>query len=892
MVTASFSPDGYRVVTASSDRTARVWNADTDTEVARLRRPEWDQWTVLSPDLARVVVIGSGLGAEIRDAATGRLQVALTPAAGVGDAARAAGVQHAAFSADGARVATASLDGMARVWDVATGRELLVLRHSHGLETVAFSPDGSRIATASRDSKARVWDAETGDLQREVGEHRGYMRAVVFSPDGGRLVTTSDLEQRVRLWDISSGELLRVFWYAAGWLHAALFDADGQRLLVVSKSNVMFVSDVSRGSTIATLEGHSTGFTGGAFAADASRLVTLHQDGSACVWDLPTGRNLVTVRSRRSRFVSATFADGGSTLRTISVDGVQRDWPLDPLPTACARSPRVPTVEDWARMNVGSDHRAEGHRSWIRQSVCDTVRLAERAWDIDRGNRDGLFQHGRMVRTALSILVRHESTVDRDAAGPPWSNGSSCLSFDVLRRAFRLLERAATLPDAPAEFRSGLEAARRAFRPHVFTFGGIDTAFDAADHASPIDMEPHWRLLRGVEPPSVGSEWTMPAFDDGAWKDVRLPVGYGRDMPPHGSRTVLSDMRDGYSTVFLRRRFAVGAPGDWRSLRLLVRHDDGFVAWLNGVEVFRSSAGRLDTTVPFDALATTGRRRTKTRTIDLEPQLLRRGDNVLAITGLNAALDDDDFFLIASLDGRRRPDAERDNELADSLRIDGDAAAARLQRMYLDARLLARRGKHRDAVQILTEVRERDATSLPPLCRLVESLRTVGDEARADEFLRAALDSEPPVVDDNFRRLFDAAWETLRRPHQGLEAYCHAALQARRTRELRLPVYVEPLTLVGIACYRLGLYGDAHEALSRAQSMWDLAHFGKSQPRNLAFLTMSKHRLGRHDEARKLFRKLRDPSKTTGWVSSDYILETARLVGLPLTDATVAPPRE
>ena len=64
------------------------------------------------------------------------------------------------FSQDGTRIVTSSGDGMARVWDAATGVEVAVLRgHANVVTSAVFSPDGMRIVTASGDGTARVWDA-------------------------------------------------------------------------------------------------------------------------------------------------------------------------------------------------------------------------------------------------------------------------------------------------------------------------------------------------------------------------------------------------------------------------------------------------------------------------------------------------------------------------------------------------------------------------------------------------------------------------------------------------------------------------------------------------------------------------------------------------------------
>jgi WD40 repeat protein len=106
---AAFSPDGTRIITASDDNSARVWDAASGSSLIVLR----------------------GHMAE---------------------------VTAAAFSPDGTRIVTASWDETARVWDAASGRSLLVLRdHMAEVTTAAFSWDGTRIVTASWDKTARIW---------------------------------------------------------------------------------------------------------------------------------------------------------------------------------------------------------------------------------------------------------------------------------------------------------------------------------------------------------------------------------------------------------------------------------------------------------------------------------------------------------------------------------------------------------------------------------------------------------------------------------------------------------------------------------------------------------------------------------------------------------------
>ena len=79
-----------------------------------------------------------------------------------------------AFSPDGQRIVTGSEDRTAKVWEAASGHELVTLKgHSNGILSVAFSPDGQRIVTGSLDQTAKVWEAANGqELLHAQGAQR------------------------------------------------------------------------------------------------------------------------------------------------------------------------------------------------------------------------------------------------------------------------------------------------------------------------------------------------------------------------------------------------------------------------------------------------------------------------------------------------------------------------------------------------------------------------------------------------------------------------------------------------------------------------------------------------------------------------------------------------
>ena len=114
-------------------------------------------------------------------------------------------------------------DNSVRLWDAATGAPLAVLAgHENEARYLAFSPDGSRLASASMDQTVRLWDGTTGRPIKVLQGHAGWVNQVAFSGDGGRIVSVSH-DQTLRLWDAADGELIAVLRGHAGFVWAVAY---------------------------------------------------------------------------------------------------------------------------------------------------------------------------------------------------------------------------------------------------------------------------------------------------------------------------------------------------------------------------------------------------------------------------------------------------------------------------------------------------------------------------------------------------------------------------------------------------------------------------------------------------------------------------------------------
>ncbi|MBI2929545.1 MAG: serine/threonine protein kinase, partial [Verrucomicrobia bacterium] len=454
VVDVAFSPDGERVLTASLDATARLWDSSRGTALLKLAGHRGAvtaaSW---SPDGRRIVTAGADGTARIWDAASGTQLLKLK--------GHSRGLTSARFSPDGQRIVTGSLDRTARVWRADTGDKVLSLTCDDAVYSVAFSSDGQRIVTGSADEKATVWDAATGEkslviqppsarIPARAGDPTTFYAG--FAPDGNSIVTASQ-NQLVNLWDATTGAWLFELKGKPHWLSprqndlplTASFSPDAQRLIVGGLDFAANVWQLDGQTNLFTLKGHEAEIVSTAFSADGRFIVTGSYDHTAKIWS-GAGTTESLSLDRHTKVVSgAAFSPDGGQIVTASWDGTAIVWAaatgerlfrldhgtnavwrvaFSPEGTRILSGAKDGTFRIWDAFSGQELLKVQGHTREIytaefsqdgRRMLTAAADSTAKLWDASTGRELHRFDHNQLsVMAAFSPDGRRIATVCND----------------------------------------------------------------------------------------------------------------------------------------------------------------------------------------------------------------------------------------------------------------------------------------------------------------------------------------------------------------------------------------------------------------------------------------------------------------------------------------------
>lgn len=330
----SFRPDGKQLLAGMQNGDVTLWNLESTappTEVAAadaadplLQAPQPAEAAapagaphliVLSPDgklMAATDAINDRPVIIVRDFATGRT---LRTLLGHENA-----VLSLAFSRDSSRIVSGSVDGTARVWDLADEKFSELARfpgHSGSVTAVAFSPDGQQVVSGSVDKSLKLWSVSDSQELMDFPGHTAAIVSVAVLPNGQPVSASAD--RTVRVWNPGNGQAVRSQTEPAAVTAFAL-SPDGSRIAVAAKDQSVRIYAAGGGAAQATLTGHHQPIHSLAFSFDNTRLVSGGADDLSLVWDLADGRllELVPLPNSRNERQQPLAGDAPARLTTVA----------------------------------------------------------------------------------------------------------------------------------------------------------------------------------------------------------------------------------------------------------------------------------------------------------------------------------------------------------------------------------------------------------------------------------------------------------------------------------------------------------------------------------------------------------------------------------------------
>lgn len=285
----AYTPDGSRLLSASTDSTVKVWDRASGSLLSTLG-PDV-HGLAFSPAGDRVAALSNGI--DIWDVGGSKL---MSFSKFNEQESHTSNIVSAAFSPDGTVLATGSWDDTVKLWSLSDGSLIRTLEgHGNNVSSVAFSPDGAWLAGSGSDSSdgkgnnsATVWTVADGTIHLRLEGHESHVDQVRFSPDGSRIATASD-DRTVRLWSSADGKLLHTFEGELGEAaESVAFSPDGTVLATGWWDNRIRFWTVDDGRRLPERYKHGAIISMIVFNPDGAEFAAGTDDPAIAIWTSPT----------------------------------------------------------------------------------------------------------------------------------------------------------------------------------------------------------------------------------------------------------------------------------------------------------------------------------------------------------------------------------------------------------------------------------------------------------------------------------------------------------------------------------------------------------------------------------------------------------------------------
>ncbi|EYF00115.1 effector-associated domain EAD1-containing protein [Chondromyces apiculatus] len=336
VVACAITPDGRHLVSASVDRTLRLWALGSGDTVAVLRGHE-DDITACAVTADGKTVVSASTDATVRlwDVAAKRLTATLD---NQGRWATSCGV-----SPDGQRIVVGSDNGALTVWERASFSRVAALEgHTDYVTACLITRDGRRLVSASRDRTVRVWDLASGSCERVLGrEVRGGEEGPEVVParrdekawvtalvplSGGTHVLAASGDGLVLQWEIATGRCVRRFGEGQGRVDSLATLHAERHLLCGMSTGAVHVWEIASGQRVRVIEAHEGALSAIAVLPNGRRMVSASHDRSLKLWEVGSPEGFSSQGRHAEPVAACAVTPRGNRAVSASEDGTLKVW--------------------------------------------------------------------------------------------------------------------------------------------------------------------------------------------------------------------------------------------------------------------------------------------------------------------------------------------------------------------------------------------------------------------------------------------------------------------------------------------------------------------------------------------------------------------------------------
>ena len=420
VTSAVYSPDGSRIVTASGDRTAKLWDKN-GTFLKEMEQGEAIHDVAFTHDGKKIITVGYGHLVKMWDAEGNYIKDLIGH--GCRPVFNFCNVNKIAIAPDDQTIVTVSSDQNVIMWNY-KGEKIKELAEHRALNgwvnTVAFSPDGKYFATAGGD-----WD-RTVQLYNVKGDHIASLTKdnctekshwdcgisdVAFSPNGAFLVTAS-ADKTIKMYDLA-GNYLKPLTDHSARVNSVVFSPDGQYFLSASNDTTAILWN-SDGSVKHVFKGHTDAVTKAVFSPDGKYIATASNDNTAKLWDLD-GNVLATYAGHKAGIKTVQFSPDKSYVVTASGDKTAILWGVRPTlaPILLKHGGEVVSARflpDGKRILTASNDMTV--RLWSADDTTKPLKIYEKRFGPDRYGNNRIYSLDispdgeRFITTGTDYTVR------------------------------------------------------------------------------------------------------------------------------------------------------------------------------------------------------------------------------------------------------------------------------------------------------------------------------------------------------------------------------------------------------------------------------------------------------------------------------------------------------